>query len=138
MPPARAPAAERSPADGGGDQGQERVDVEGLRETRVGVQRLGLAGEMAAAGYDDHRDAPARGSYAGAPSRRDNVIELGTCGASATAVTLDGAPLARRATEEELDAEPGWYTDSTGLTRIRSGRIDVRQPKRFVVYDSAP
>jgi alpha-glucosidase (family GH31 glycosyl hydrolase) len=77
---------------------------------------------------------PARGRYAGAPTRRDNVVELATCGANVTAVTLDGAPLARRATEEELDAEPGWYAVPTGPIRMRSGEIDVGEGKRFVVH----
>jgi len=75
---------------------------------------------------------PARGTYAGAPSRRDNVIELATCGADVTAVTLNGAPLVRRVTEAALDAEPGWYAAPEGLVRIRSGRLNVDEAKRVV------
>jgi len=75
---------------------------------------------------------PARGSYAGAPARRDTVIELATCGAEVTAVTLNGLPLVRRATEEELDARPGWVPTHDGLVRIRSGELNVGEPKRVL------
>jgi hypothetical protein len=75
----------------------------------------------------------ARGSYAGAPTRRDNVVELTTCGANVTGVTFNGTPLVRRTTEADLDAEPGWYAAPTGLIRMRSGKIDVGAAKRFVV-----
>jgi alpha-glucosidase len=75
---------------------------------------------------------PARGSYAGAPGQRDNVIELAACGAPVTAVTLNGVPLVRRATGEELDAQPGWFTAHDGLVRIRSGRMNVGEAKRVV------
>jgi alpha-glucosidase (family GH31 glycosyl hydrolase) len=57
---------------------------------------------------------PARGSYAGAPGQRDNVIELAACGAPVTAVTLNGVPLVRRATQEELDAQPGCSPPTMG------------------------
>jgi len=77
---------------------------------------------------------PARGRYAGAPTRRDNVIELATCGPNVTAITLNGAPLARRATEEELDTGPGWYAEPTGVIRMRSGKLGVGEAKRFVVH----
>jgi alpha-glucosidase (family GH31 glycosyl hydrolase) len=76
----------------------------------------------------------ARGSYAGAPTRRDNVIELATCGANVTAVTLNGAPLVQHTTEADLDTKPGWYAAPTGLIRMRSGKIDVSEAKRFVVH----
>jgi len=79
---------------------------------------------------------PARGSYAGAPTRRDNVVELTTCGADVSAVTLNGAPLVRRATDADLDTEPGWYAAPTGLVRMRSGKIDVSEAKRFIVHIS--
>jgi len=79
---------------------------------------------------------PARGSYAGAPIRRDDVIELATCGANVTRVTLNGAPLVQRATEEDLDTEPGWYAAPTGLVRMRSGKMNVGEAKRFVAYIS--
>jgi alpha-glucosidase len=75
---------------------------------------------------------PARGSYAGAPARRDTVIELATCGAEVTAVTLNGLALVRRATEEELDARPGWVPTHDGLVRIRSGELNVGEPKRVL------
>jgi alpha-glucosidase (family GH31 glycosyl hydrolase) len=75
---------------------------------------------------------PARGSYAGAPGRRDNVIELAACGAEVTAVTLNGAPLVRRATEEALDDGPGWLPTHDGLVLIRSGEMNVGDTKRVV------
>lgn len=77
---------------------------------------------------------PASGRYAGAPNRRDNVIELDTCGATPTAVTLNGVTLARQATAAEFDgAGGGWYAAGDGLVRMRSGRMDVTRAKRFVV-----
>ena len=60
------------------------------------------------------------------------MIELATCGADVTAVTLNGAPLVRRVTEAALDAEPGWYAAPEGLVRIRSGRLNVDEAKRVV------
>ena len=77
--------------------------------------------------------APARGTYPRAPGGRYTTIELGTCGAAVTAVTLNGTPLAPRATEEELAAQPGWLVGGDGLVHIRSGRMAVEQAKRVVV-----
>ena len=76
---------------------------------------------------------PARGTYDGASGRRDNVIELATCGAGVAAITLNGAPLVQRTTEDELDEQPGWFTAVDGLVWIRSGRMSVDEPKRVVV-----
>jgi alpha-glucosidase (family GH31 glycosyl hydrolase) len=76
--------------------------------------------------------APARGSYAGAPGRRDNVIALATCGAEVTAVILNGVPLVRRAPEEDLDTARGWTVTRDGLVRIRSGTMNVGDVKRVV------
>ena len=74
------------------------------------------------------------GDYAGAPHERDNVIELMTCGAEPAAVTLDGVVLERRATRAEFAAGgPGWYAAGDGVVRLRSGSMDVKRPKRFVV-----
>ncbi len=77
---------------------------------------------------------PARGTYTGAPSQRDNVVELILCGAGARGVTLNGARLVRRSTSAELDAKSGWLVAADGLVRIRSGPMDVRRAKRFVVH----
>jgi alpha-glucosidase len=76
---------------------------------------------------------PGRGTYAGAPRRRDSVIELATCGAEVTAVTVNGTPLARRTTAEEIEARPGWVAGSDGLVRIRSGPMDVGDVRHVVV-----
>jgi len=76
---------------------------------------------------------PARGTYAGAPSQRDNVIDVATCGADVTGVTLNREPLVRRTTDSELDAAPGWFAANDGLVRIRSGRMNVGEAKRIVV-----
>jgi alpha-glucosidase len=77
--------------------------------------------------------APARGTYAGAPAARDTVIELGTCGADVSAITLNGTPLAARATQAELEARPGWLVDRDGLVHVRAGRMAVGDAKRVVV-----
>jgi alpha-glucosidase len=77
---------------------------------------------------------PARGTYSGAPSQRDTVVELVTCGADVTGVTLNGVPLRRRATVAELDAERGWLVAPDGLLRIRSGTMKIDTPKRIVVH----
>jgi hypothetical protein len=61
------------------------------------------------------------------------VIELATCGADVTAVTLNGTPLELRATEAELEARPGWFVDREGLVHLRLGRMDVGDAKRVVV-----
>jgi hypothetical protein len=60
------------------------------------------------------------------------VIELAACGAEVTAVTLNGAPLVRRATEEALDAGPGWLPTHDGLVLIRSGEMNVDDTKHVV------
>jgi len=77
--------------------------------------------------------APARGAYAGAPGARDTVIELATCGADVTAVTLNGTPLMPRSTEAELEAGRGWFLDREGLVHLHLGRTDVGDAKRVVV-----
>ncbi len=89
--------------------------------------------------------AGSAGSYAAAPAARDDVIELAAPelsnpgGATGLTVLLDGASLARRASRTELDANgPGWLAGDDGLVVIRSGSIDVTQPKRFEIRPAPP
>jgi alpha-glucosidase (family GH31 glycosyl hydrolase) len=108
------------------DDGETVAYLKGaVRTTEISQRRTGDRIEIAI--------KPAIGTYAGAPSHRDNVVELVVCGAEPIGVTLNGTSL-RRATEAGFDANEGsWYAAGDGLVRIRSGRMDVTRSKHFVV-----
>ena len=74
------------------------------------------------------------GTYAGAPSARDTVVELATCGATPLDVAVNGALLARRVTLADFDAGgSGWYAAGDGIVHVRTGRLPVRRAKRIAV-----
>jgi alpha-glucosidase len=86
---------------------------------------------------------PAEGTYDGAPSSRDNVVELvarGLATGEPSAVTLNARPLARAATLSafEQSAAAVWFAAGDGMVRLRSGSMDVHTPKAFEVRLSGP
>ena len=58
--PEARPATQGAPSDARGTERQEHLDVERLREARVGVERLCLADEIATGRDHDDRDARQR------------------------------------------------------------------------------
>ncbi|NEE02488.1 DUF5110 domain-containing protein [Phytoactinopolyspora halotolerans] len=74
----------------------------------------------------------ANGTYDGAASSRDNVVELVVDDTQASAVTLNGAPLTQHATEAAFDAAgSGWYNAGGNLVVAKSGDIGVGSAKTF-------
>ncbi len=74
----------------------------------------------------------ATGAYEGAPSSRDNVVELVTDGRRAISVHLNGAALKAFARCAELDSTPsGWCNLGRGVVRAKSGNQGVNRPKVF-------
>ncbi len=80
--------------------------------------------------------------YAGAPTGRPNVVELVIEEANATAVSLNGTPLAQRQDRATLDAAAsGWINAGHGLVLAKSDRLPVAAAKEFtfsLVPDAAP
>jgi alpha-glucosidase len=73
-----------------------------------------------------------QGSYEGARSRRDNVVELVAGRGGVRAVRVNGTALTRRATRQELDgAGTGWMDAGDGVVIARSGEMPVDAPTRF-------
>ncbi|HET8656762.1 MAG TPA: TIM-barrel domain-containing protein [Longimicrobiaceae bacterium] len=106
------------------DDGRTIAYQRGAVATTVLSQQGGDAGVVVTVGAR-------QGDYDGAPDRRDNVVELVTRQPVA-AVTLDGRPLRRYDTREELDhAQSGWLRSRDSVVIARSGTLPVGQEKRF-------
>ncbi len=75
----------------------------------------------------------ATGSYAGAPDRRENVVQLVTHRLGpARAVDLNDKPLQRHDSREAFDAaSDGWFQAGPNLVIAKSGRTAVSEPKLF-------
>ena len=72
------------------------------------------------------------------PSRRDNVVELvarGLQDAAPDAVTLNGAPLRRAASQTDFDGDAAgsWFLTDAHLLLLRSGAMPVATRKSFAV-----
>ena len=77
---------------------------------------------------------PAQGSYPGAATRRDNVVNLIVRDARATAVTLNGRRLPQqRSVAAFAAATKGWFNAGSNLVQIKSGTRDVASQKTFKV-----
>ena len=77
--------------------------------------------------------AAASGTYDGAPSKRDNVIELVVEDAQATQVTLNGTKLPALAGQAAFDAASnGWFNPSQSLILAKSGSLNVGADKTYV------
>jgi alpha-glucosidase len=76
--------------------------------------------------------APSTGSYTGAPSNRDNIIELVIDGTQASTVTLNGAALPQHPNKAAFDtASNGWYNAGSNLVIAKSGDMPVSTTKTF-------
>jgi alpha-glucosidase len=77
--------------------------------------------------------APARGTYDGAPARRDNRVELFVDRARVSRVSLNGVELPPREDLAALDAAPdGWARTGEGQVVARSGVRPVGEEKTFL------
>lgn len=75
--------------------------------------------------------AASSGTYAGAPSARQNVVELVT-DTPAAAVTLNGTALTRYPTKAAFDAAPsGWYNAGGHVVVAKSASLAVTSAKTF-------
>ncbi len=113
--------------DDGATVAYERGEV---RTTEISQQRVG--------GTVSITIAASVGQYAGAPTVRDNVIELAGRAlpdAGPRSVALDGLILKRVASQSAFAASStgAWYAPGNGLLLLRSGRIGVDVPKTFRV-----
>jgi len=75
----------------------------------------------------------ASGSYAGAPTSRDNVVKLAVNDPeSITSVTLNGTSLPQYNTQAEFDAvASGWYNAGNNLIVAKSSDMNVTSTKTF-------
>jgi alpha-glucosidase len=78
------------------------------------------------------------GQYAGAPTARDNVIELAVRGLpdpGPRSVTLNGAVVKQAASQSAFadSSTSAWYAAEDGLLLLRSGRLGIEVPKTFRV-----
>ncbi|HYD53649.1 MAG TPA: TIM-barrel domain-containing protein [Gemmatimonadaceae bacterium] len=87
--------------------------------------------QRSAAGRVEVSIGARRGSYAGAPAARDNVVELVAGDRTVTDVRLGGTALPRHPTRAALDAAGRGWTDAGGVVVARSGRLPVATPKTF-------
>jgi len=100
-----------------------------------GAVRTTLIRQQRSAGCVTVTIAAASGAYAGAPDRRDNVLELITSALGEPAgVTLNGSPLTRRSSQADFDsAAEGWSIAGKGMIRVRTGTTVVEKEKVSVV-----
>ncbi|MGC1952083.1 MAG: TIM-barrel domain-containing protein [Gammaproteobacteria bacterium] len=78
------------------------------------------------------------GSYTGAPTRRDTVIELVVEDAEAKDVSLNGRPLPKLASRAAMDAaNRGWFNAGNNLILAKSGSLNVSDSKTLVFTLSA-
>jgi alpha-glucosidase len=84
--------------------------------------------------------AGASGTYAGAPTSRNRVIELVAEGQSAAAVSVNGVPLPQVASAAALEtAASGWTVDATNhVTLAKAGSRVVTETATFVFSLAAP
>lgn len=72
------------------------------------------------------------GTYDGAPTRRNAVVELVAGPDRAVSVALDGAELSRHGTREAFErAESGWLDAGGGVVLAKSGVLPVARAKVF-------
>jgi alpha-glucosidase len=114
-------------------------DGETVAYQQGAVRETDLAQQLAA----DRRRATvavaaARGTYDGAPARRDNRVELFVDRARVRRVTLNGAELPPREGLAALEAAPdGWARTGEGQVVARSGMRPVAEEKTFT-FDLEP
>jgi alpha-glucosidase len=101
------------------------------RTTRISQQHAGpntVTVTVAAA-----TDVNGPGPYPGAETSRQNVVELVVDAAQATAVTLNGSPLAQHGGRGAFDAAAsGWVNAGRNLVLAKSAAMDVATAKTFV------
>jgi len=78
------------------------------------------------------------GTYAGAPTSRNNVVELVAENAQANSVTLNGASLPQLTSQSAFDgASSGWFNAGNDLILAKTGSLDVTAAKT-VAFTLAP
>jgi hypothetical protein len=84
--------------------------------------------------------AASSGTYAGAPTSRDNIVMLAVENQQATAVTLNGTLLTQQMTKAAFDAAAsGWWNAGYNLIQAKSGTRPMTAAKTFVfTLTSAP
>ena len=70
------------------------------------------------------------GTYTGAPTSRNNVVELVAENAQANSVTLNGASLPQLTSQAAFDgANSGWFNAGNDLILAKTGSLDVTAAK---------
>ncbi|MGF1641591.1 MAG: TIM-barrel domain-containing protein [Rhodospirillales bacterium] len=101
------------------------------RTTRIGQQRT--AADRVTVTIAGAVDAGGSGAYAGAPSQRQNVVELVVDDAEATTVSLDNVALVPHATRADFEAaSSGWVNAGRNLILAKSAARPVADAKTFV------
>jgi alpha-glucosidase len=73
------------------------------------------------------------GTYSGAPSSRNNVVELVAENAQSSGVTLNATALAQQPTQSAFDsADSGWLNAGNNLILAKTGSQGVASPKTLV------
>jgi alpha-glucosidase len=73
------------------------------------------------------------GPYPGAVTMRKNVVELVVDALETSAVTVNGSPLTKRASQAAFDAAAsGWFNASRNLVLAKSATMNVATAKTFV------
>ena len=81
---------------------------------------------------------PAHGTYDGAPTSRNNIVQVVVRDAVAVDVTLNGSRLSHRTDDGGLDAAESGWTVAGGLIVAKSGPLDVGAPKVFEILLEPP
>jgi len=101
------------------------------RTTRISQQQTGRASVTVAIGASANVNGV--GPYPGAVTNRKNVVELVVDTLQATAVTLNGTPLARHQTRAAFDAAAsGWLNAGRNLVLAKSSTVSVATLKTFL------
>lgn len=96
-----------------------------------GAQRTTNLSQQEAGSTEAVTVGASSGTYSGAPSSRNNVIELVT-NTQASGVTLNGTPLTQYPSKSAFDAAAsGWYNAGGGLVVAKSGAQSVTSAKTF-------
>jgi len=104
-----------------------------------GATRTTLLEQQQEAGRIRVTIGAASGSYAGAPSSRDNLVELVARNAQAAAVSLNGVALAEQPSADAFAAQPsGWFAGPDGILRVKSGQRPVDERKQIEIQLVAP
>ncbi len=109
------------------DDGETTAYLSGqVRKTTIGQQLSGPHVRVSI--------GSAAGTYAGAPSSRQHVLEVVLPDGRASAVALGGSALAKLGSRAEWDAaDRGWFQDADNMVRVKLGSLAVSDAKTVTI-----